>query len=339
MQDFGPQAEYEHFKDVVIYLHNTKQMGRRKIAKELGVTPSKVRRWLKLISEEEGDLKEVSEEEINTSLFKQNQRLTDKNRISRRISREIVRIENAITEYSMDLTKIFKGYKLSKLTKRHNKTSEAVGIIHLSDAHFNEIVDIVGNGYNFKIAAQRMKLLADKAKVYLNALGVGHVLVAMTGDMLNSDRRVDEIMAQSTNRSRATFIAVDILQQFIIDINKEFNVSVACVTGNESRVKDEIGWTEQVASDNYDYTIFNILRLLFKDADGVDFVDGGCVELVVEVNGQNVLMLHGNGSIKSNVEKDVQGKMAPSKVEGIILGFKLEKERESRERQQNEPVE
>jgi len=39
------------------------------------------------------------------------------------------------------------------------------------------------------------------------------------------------------------------------------------------------------------------------------------------------------------VEEDVQGKMAPSKVEGIILGFELEKERERRERQKNEPVE
>ena len=39
------------------------------------------------------------------------------------------------------------------------------------------------------------------------------------------------------------------------------------------------------------------------------------------------------------VDEDVQGKMAPSKVEGIILGFELEKERKSRERQENESVE
>jgi NADH-quinone oxidoreductase subunit E len=36
------------------------------------------------------------------------------------------------------------------------------------------------------------------------------------------------------------------------------------------------------------------------------------------------------------VEDDVLGNMAPSKVEGIILGFEIEKEKESRERQGNE---
>ena len=36
------------------------------------------------------------------------------------------------------------------------------------------------------------------------------------------------------------------------------------------------------------------------------------------------------------VEEDVMGHMAPSKVEGIILGFEIEKEKENRERQENE---
>ena len=38
------------------------------------------------------------------------------------------------------------------------------------------------------------------------------------------------------------------------------------------------------------------------------------------------------------VDENVQGHMAPSKVEGLILGFEIEKEREEREKQKNEPA-
>jgi NADH-quinone oxidoreductase subunit E len=38
------------------------------------------------------------------------------------------------------------------------------------------------------------------------------------------------------------------------------------------------------------------------------------------------------------VDEKVQGRMAPSKVEGIILGYSLEKDRAERERQANEPA-
>ena len=38
------------------------------------------------------------------------------------------------------------------------------------------------------------------------------------------------------------------------------------------------------------------------------------------------------------IDEEVQGHMAPSKVEGLILGFQIEKEREEREKQKNEPA-
>jgi NADH-quinone oxidoreductase subunit E len=38
------------------------------------------------------------------------------------------------------------------------------------------------------------------------------------------------------------------------------------------------------------------------------------------------------------VNETVQGNMAPSKVEGLILGFKIEKEKAEREKQKSEPA-
>lgn len=130
-------------------------------------------------------------------------------------------------------------------------------------------------------------------------MGITNVLLAMSGDLLNSDRRLDELLSMATNRAKATFLAVDILQQVILDLNSNFNVSTCMVTGNESRVKQEWGWSKSLASDNYDYTIFKTLEYIFRDTD-INFIDGDPTEMVVEVAGQNLLILHGNGSIKKD---------------------------------------
>jgi hypothetical protein len=41
--------------------------------------------------------------------------------------------------------------------------------------------------------------------------GARKVVVACLGDFLNSDRRLDELLSNATNRSKATLLAVDIL--------------------------------------------------------------------------------------------------------------------------------
>lgn len=294
-------------------------LGRIIIARELDISTSKARRWLVKLRKEEAEA--AFGEETIVNLAKSNQSFSDKNRIIRKVNRDIIRRENAIAEYSEKMIEVISSKSFKGVTKMHKCKPGGVGIIHLSDAHFNEIVDLPFNSFDFHVAAKRMQMFAAKAKKVFTAYGVSHVFVAITGDMLNSDRRIDELMAQSTNRSRASFIAVDILQQFIRDVNSDFNVSVGCVIGNESRVNPEMGWTDEVASDSYDYTIFNILRLLFKESDGIEFVVGGCVELVVNLNGYNILLLHGNGSIKVNVEKSVDAIRGRYAAQGVNLDY------------------
>lgn len=62
-----------------------------------------------------------------------------------------------------------------------------------------------------------------------------------------------------------------------MDVQKKFNVSILSVSGNESRVKEEYGWADVVATDNYDHTIVNMLRYLFRERR-VDFIDGDPME-------------------------------------------------------------
>lgn len=299
------KTDFEESKDTVLSLMK-EGYGRYRIAKKLDIHPSKARRWMQKILDSM-DESEAAALKESAKLSKSKQKLMDKNRIREKVMREHFRVENAVGEYNKELIDIFTKHSLHSQTINHSTTGKgAVGIIHISDTHFNELINIKDvNSYDFNIASKRLYLLAERAKKYFQIMDVENVLIAMTGDLMNSDRRLDELLSMATNRSQATFVAVDLLQQFILDINGVFNVHVACVTGNESRIPNDIGWSEIVATDNYDVTIFNILKYLFKDSEGVIFIEGTKGELVVKAGDVNVLMLHGHGSIKRDIEKSV----------------------------------
>mgnify|MGYP003145703616 FL=1 len=230
----------------------------------------------------------------NVKLSKQKQKQQDLNRIERKSFREHARIENAVSEYGKEIATLLKDYNLTLKTKQHrSKTNDAVMVVHLTDTHFNELVNIDGNKYDFLIASKRIQKFATAAKKHAKLYNIKNILLAITGDLMNSDRRLDELLQMSTNRAKATFLSVNILTHFINDLNSIGNVNVACVTGNESRVKEHNGWVDATASDNYDFTIYEMLRLLFDGKKGVSFLDCG-LEVVVNVANKNVLLIHGH---------------------------------------------
>ena len=256
----------------------------------------------------------------NVKLAKQKQSYQDLNRIERKSFREYARVENAVAEYTHKLKEIFDKFELSTLTKSHERTSDACGVIQFSDVHFNELVDLEHNKYDFSVASKRCKYFVKRAITYFKSQNISNILLVQSGDLLNSDRRLDELLQMATNRAKATFLAVDIFQQIILELNEHFNVSVCCVTGNESRVKKDWGWSSMIASDNYDFTIFKTLEYLFKDSN-INFIDGDPTELIVEVAGQNLLVLHGNGSIKKGLDTSITQIMGRYKARGINVDY------------------
>lgn len=261
----------------------------------------------------------------NVKLAKKAQRNQDLNRIERKAFREYARIENAVTEFAEKLSEVFDKNNLSDLTVVHPKgSSGAVGVVHLSDLHFNEQVHLDSNIFNFEVAAKRIRKHVERAKQIFGAFGVDTVLVALTGDLLNSDRRLDELLENATNRSKAVFLAVDILQQAIIDLNQEFNVYVASITGNEGRVNKDLGWISDIASDNYDLVIHQTLKYLFRESESVtvlDIVDP--LEKVVNIGNSNILLIHGHTGIAntSRAETEVSKIKARYAGQGIKIDY------------------
>ena len=266
----------------------------------------------------------VSTEDIADS--RQKQRKLDTERIERKINREAARVENAVESLGLELKTLLQTKKFSTLSVLHpdRPSDKAAGIVHLTDLHLNELVNIIGNKYDFKVASQRLARFVEITTKHFKAEGITQVLVAFTGDILNSDRRLDELLSQATNRAKAVFLASDLLQQVLMDLNQNFNLTVVSVSGNESRMPKDIGWTNDTLTDNYDFLVHNILKTIFsaKGNNGIIFLDGSFGETVVSVAGQNIIVTHGM-NLKTDTEKEVARMMGRYAAKGITVSYIL----------------
>jgi predicted phosphodiesterase/transposase-like protein len=308
-----------------------KGYGRKRIATELGISESKARKFIKQIkSTDIADIatEPTNENEIlleNIRLKKQLQKAEDTNRIERKAFRSQARMENIVGGLTTELIKLLKEHSLHIPTPELPHLTEVggIGIIHWTDHHYNELINIPGNKYDFTVASKRLKLDIDKAINWFIDRNVQHVLIAMTGDMLNSDRRVEELIEASTNRATAVFLAVDLLQQAIQELRVHFKLTVAYVPGNESRCPQDVGWAATVASDSYDTMIFYWLENLFMKDPEVTFTDCGTTETIVKLGDKHILLLHGHGKMERDIESSVERAKGRYASKGIIIDYVL----------------
>lgn len=282
--------------------------------------PNQLRSYIKSeITAIEPDLELLTE---TVRLAKGNQRLQDIQRIERKAFREHARIENAVTAYNEALVQELKeiGASLQGCDVRTGAfdPESAALVIHLSDNHFNELVNLPTNRFDFTVAAKRLQLLASKAKRLGAAYNVQKVVVFFGGDLMNSDRRLDELLAMSTNRARATILAVHLYKQFLLDLRTEFFVDVFGVTGNESRAKDNLGWVDVVATDSYDYTIYAMLQAVFDAVEdkGMRFHDFQANEVVFQIHGETFLGVHGH-QVNATDQKKCQAIIGKYAAKGV----------------------
>lgn len=324
----------ETYQHQIISLSESGLSG-REIARQLGIGKSRVNDFLKLyregvikVEESIDPDKEIIEKSIKLAF--QNQKLQDVQRVDKKAFREYGRIFNVLEELNESLIDILENHNLSKYTSIHKDSDDCpIGVVHLSDLHFTQVIyDVIGNKYDFSVASKRLEKFVEKTKTYFKAYGVTKVALFLTGDLISSSRRLDEITSNATNCSNAVFVAVDILQQLILSLNEEFNVTVASVIGNESRITEDIHFSKLIASDNYDIMIHTMLSYLFKDSEGVVFLDMvDPTEKVVNVNGQNFLLIHGNlhsGIARtSNMELGVAKIKARYASQGVDIRYVL----------------
>ena len=284
--------------------------------------PNQLRSYIK--TEVHGPQLDYETIEANVKLAKANQGLEDRNRIANKSFREHARIENAVTAYSEAILSELQsvGQSLHGCDRRSGALdpSSAVLVVHLSDNHFNELVNLPTNCFDFEVAAKRLQLLAQKTKLLGQAYGAEKVVVFFGGDLMNSDRRLDELLAMSTNRARATILAVHLYKQFLMDLRADFFVDCFGVTGNESRAKDNLGWVDVVATDSYDFTIYSMLQAVFDSVEdaGMRFHDFQANDVVFRVHNETFLGIHGH-QINATDQKKVQAMIGKYAAKGVSI--------------------
>ena len=284
--------------------------------------PNQLRGYIKTeLSAGDADFETIGE---NVRLAKLVQRQADEARIKNKSFREHARIENAVVSYNEALVAELEliGMSMQGCDRRSGPLDPgaAAMVIHLSDHHMNELVNLPTNRFDFQVAAKRLQLLAQKAKTFGKAYGVEHVVVFFGGDLLNSDRRLDELLAMSTNRAKATLLAVHLYRQFLQDLRADFFVDCFGVTGNESRAKDDLGWVDVVATDSYDFTIYSMLQVIFEAIEdkGMRFHDFQANEVVFKLHNETFLGVHGH-QISATDQKKCQAVVGKYAAKGINI--------------------
>ena len=309
-------------KTLRIVYNMVQEIGVEATAKERGVSTKTILDYLKRFKSKNLDAEIIEE---NVKIKKQVQKFQDTNRIERKAFREYARVENAVSEQNKEFIKLleresFNTFSPSPIELKDINEVDGYGIIQLSDWHLNELVNLPNNKYDIMVASKRAKRFIESAIFDFVSKGIKHVLVAFTGDQINSDRRLDEKLNMATNRVRAQFLAVELFKQMLEHLSLYFTVHVASVSGNESRVNKDWEWSEACVTDNYDYSIHNILRLLFKNADRIHFCGDCEVEKVVSFGGKNILLMHGN-QLGKNYDVSISKVKARYSAQNIKIDF------------------
>lgn len=262
--------------------------------------------------------------EYSGKLQKKLQRGSDLHRIEKKSFRNATRLTNTLEEYNKELITVLKDKGAKLITKKHNvKKGKPILALQLSDFHLNELVNIKSNKYDFYVASQRLKMLADETISMGKHYKSNKLVIAFLGDLLNSDRRLDELLSMATNRAKATQLAILLISQFLLHLNKHFNITLSGVTGNESRAKMEIGFGELLATDNYDFTIYDTLRIMLGDKKGFTFNMMQANEAIIEIYGKNFLIIHGHqlGGGGGDVQKKIQQIMGRFNKYGVQIHY------------------
>ena len=136
----------------------------RQVAKQLKVNHQTISRRLDMAHKYGINTDTDAEIVVETvKLAKQKQGLQDVQRIERKSFRESARIENAVEALNVEIVDILRTTKFNApKVNLSGVNGEACLVLHISDNHLNEQVDLPHNIFNWNVASERLKKLADR---------------------------------------------------------------------------------------------------------------------------------------------------------------------------------
>jgi len=268
-------------------------------------------------------------EESFVKLDAQKTKLQDINNVVRKENRESYRLYNILESTYSEYVSLLKKIELPKIKIRditNINSGGKIGIIHLSDLHLNELIypeESFGNGYDFNIASKRLKKYVTESIKLLDFYNCSTVYILCSGDLVNSQRRLSEKLAQNSSLVRASLLATVLLEQVILELLQKYKVYFTFCVGNESRINEEMESTDILSSENWDYLICNNINLMLSGKyPNFKFIKpkNNLQSIVKMENGYNALLLHGhNFKSQLTIDKSIAQIITKYLYEGISI--------------------
>jgi len=238
---------------------------------------------------------------------KQKQRYMDQIRIMRKERRFENRIENVVSGFLEEVESRIERFIPSKTVPKIIPKTDKVEVIQLSDIHFGEVVDLDTNKYNFEVAEDRLDRLFSESINRCKTQGINKICVLTTGDLFNLDTHLDKMLTNEAPRAESLQRGFNIICKMLDRLLSEgLEVSIAGILGNESRLfgLEKMSTINSLALDNFDYLLFVLLKTRYDK--NIKFLNN-CDKLedMVNINGKNIILVHGNNLKHNRLEDEV----------------------------------
>ena len=230
--------------------------------------------------------------EENIKLRRNLQRLKDQNTILRKEMKTTHQQTNKSSSILNDILECVEELEYEKkVILPINKDKE--GLIQLSDLHLNSVIDIEGNVFDFDIADKRLNKLFRESDDIFKRNNINKITIALTGDIFNLDSHIEKKMTNEYNKSVGFIKGFQLLIKYLDELVKKYNVSFVSVVGNESRLSEKFPNIDILASDNFDYLLFQLIKMRYNKT--ATFLNGGDkIEEVIKIKDKNIHLSHGN---------------------------------------------
>lgn len=230
-----------------------------------------------------------SKRKVKTQLEK------DIGRIQRKDKRSEDRASNLLRVLMSDvLDELSKPFPDSDIPSPKQEVGSTVGLIQISDTHFGENVILPYNYFDLITAQERLYSHVYRSARLFKNQGIKDVVVVFSGDLINSDRRYDELLTNTPNRASSLVGFFRWAQVALKGLAKDFNiVDVHSVVGNESRINLDLSTIPSLATNNFDYILHEMLHASLPHLVKNPIREDEASEKVIEVLGHKILITHG----------------------------------------------
>lgn len=266
------------------------------------------------------EIESLQKELIKT--HRQKQKLQDQLNLNRKIMREQFRYEN-MCDVVIDNCKKHLKEGVPKVKEISSFSSVEESVLTISDVHIGQIIEETTNYFDYEVACIRLENIFSNFIQESNIRGITNVSILFLGDLIHCSSILKPDMAFSSEfgEIHSALKCYELLASQIDRLIPLYNkISLGSIIGNESRFNSHYNPSnlQKEAKNNLDVLIFTMLKERYSDTENVLFInEGDELESVVNINGKNIFMTHGNCKSINHKELDKSFINIKSRLEPI----------------------